>query len=194
MKVKEFLIESKTHGTHKALIDAEDWEKAQRYTWSLRKGCNTFYAKTQLRHPKGGYILCKRDGKRKRVTTLQLHRLIIGDVPLGMQIDHINGNGLDNRRSNLRVTTPQENSHNSVHKSKTGFKGVWYNPKTGKYRSRLTVGGRRILLHEWLSTAEEAALLYDKEVVRTREIVSPGRQLNFPEKLNEYLKELNNES
>ncbi len=81
-----------------------------------------------------GYYLSRTstiDGKKR---TVSLHRLLMGE-PKGMQVDHINGNTLDNRRSNLRVVTASENQKNGkvhragrpvgVHKTQRGYYQVY---------------------------------------------------------------------
>lgn len=75
------------------LVDDEDFERFSQMSWHItRKG----YAGTNIRV-----------GKEFRGKLM--HRLIIGEVPAGMVIDHINGDKLDNRRSNLRLLTNSEN-------------------------------------------------------------------------------------
>jgi hypothetical protein len=73
-----------------AVIDAQDLPLAEKYSWCARRHRNTTYAQSGR-----GY----------------LHALIM-ETPEGMVTDHINGNGLDNRRQNLRVVTNQENLNN----------------------------------------------------------------------------------
>ncbi len=97
-----------------------------------------------------GYVLV--DGR-----TL-LHRHVIG-AARGEVIDHINGNKLDNRRENLRRTTPQGNAQNlqgAQKNNKLGLRGVWQCPKTKKYRAAATVDGRKRYAG-YFATAEEAA-------------------------------------
>jgi len=179
-------VESKKHGNKDVLIDTQDWEKIKDYTWSLSTPKNgNCYAKTQINHPDGGWIPCKTDGRRRRKTVLQMHHLIIGKPSKPMQTDHIDGNGLNNCKANLRHVTPAENSWNRVHKNKTGYKGVKkYKVEVYKYGCKL---GRKHVA-SWFDTPEEAAEAYDRAVVKARPIINPERQLNFPQKLQEYLK------
>lgn len=76
--------------------------------------------------------------------TYRLHRLIMERIlcrPLlpTEQVDHINGDGLDNRRCNLRLATPQQNQGNSRKRSnnRSGFKGVWLHGN--KYQAQIGV-------------------------------------------------------
>jgi len=83
-----------------ALVDDEDYVELAKYKWYANESCSgCWYA-----HRKG-----PRNGGRG--TLIQMHRaLIAGDSPL--TVDHINGDGLDNRRANLRLTTPSGNQRN----------------------------------------------------------------------------------
>lgn len=78
-----------------------------------------------------------------------MHRAIMKDVlEEGMQVDHINRNRLDNRKINLRVVTQQENLQNkSVYKSnKSGYPGVKWNKKLGKWQVQITRNKKRVHL------------------------------------------------
>jgi hypothetical protein len=91
-----------------------------------------------------------------------MHRLIMGAGP-GQRIDHRNGDGLDNRRSNLRPTTNALNQANRRRiRSKSGFKGVsWDSTKRERpWRAHITVNGRMKFLGAF-ATPEEAARAYD---------------------------------
>ena len=181
---KELIIESKKHGTHTVLIDEEDWEKVKGYTWSLSiKKTNTFYAKTQIKHPSGESISCKRDGKRPKVTTLQMHRLIMDPIPDGMQVDHVNHNGLDNRNKNLRICTSQQNTWNAQkpklnRESSSQYKGVSWYKRYNKWVARGTHDGKRITLG-YYNCEKEAARAYD---AAAKELHGEYAHLNFPDK------------
>lgn len=95
-----------------ALVDDEDYSLVMQYKWHANRNYNTFYAAHNI------YL---RPNVRER--RLVMHRLIM-NPPGHMQIDHINHNGLDNRKENLRVVTIRENSMNRVDKSSTGYTGV----------------------------------------------------------------------
>tara|TARA_R100001594_G_scaffold108594_2_gene143350 strand:- start:415 stop:1236 length:822 start_codon:yes stop_codon:yes gene_type:complete len=184
-------IESKTHGNKEAIIDTEDWDRVKAYNWSLStpKKNGNCYAKTQINHPDGDWIPCKTDGRRRRKTVLQMHHLILGKPAKKKQTDHIDGNGLNNCKSNLRHVTPAENSWNTIHKNKTGYKGVRkYKVEVYKYGCKL--GGKHVA--SWFDTPKEAAIAYDRAVIRERSIVNAERQLNFPERYEEYMAELTN--
>src|SRR5690349_9172361 len=81
--------------------------------------------------------------------TIMLHRFIM-NAPEGMEVDHINGDGLDNRRVNLRLVTKTENlrSRKTFKSNKTGYKGVVYNPQNGRWKVTINLGT--------YDTAEEA--------------------------------------
>lgn len=85
---------------------------------------------------------------------IQAHRIAYifyyGAWPSG-DIDHINGNGTDNRKCNIRDTSKSENLKNkSLYKcNSSGFNGVNYRPDTGKWRSRIRVDGKLILLGQY---------------------------------------------
>ncbi|MDR3541439.1 MAG: HNH endonuclease [Desulfosporosinus sp.] len=124
------------------LIDVEDYEKVKLYTW---------YKNID------GYAVTRRDGK-----TTRLHRLLM-EVPDYLQVDHINRNKCDNRRSNLRFATNKENARNvGLQKnSSTGVKGVNYDARINKFRARIRVDGRLIHLGHF-SNLIDASGAYDR--------------------------------
>jgi hypothetical protein len=77
------------------LVDTDDYEKLTKYLWCVTKNRNTYYVHRTT---------C---GK-----TETMHHAILGVPPKGLMIDHINGNGLDNRKCNLRIVTNRENCQN----------------------------------------------------------------------------------
>lgn len=80
-------------------------------------------------------------------TYILMHRLV-ADTPTGKDVDHINRDRLDNRQSNLRICTAQENRRNSAINSNntSGTTGVHYKPARNKWQARITVSYRRISL------------------------------------------------
>lgn len=95
----------------------------------------------------------------------QLHRFILGCSD-EFEVDHINRNGLDNRRRNLRLCTRFENAQNRgpASHNRSGFKGVYFDsksPRYAKWRAEISANGDRFRLgyHE---TPEKAAAAYDR--------------------------------
>lgn len=78
-------------------------------------------------------------GKKK-----ELHRLIMG-FPDGFEIDHKNGNCLDNRRCNLRIVTRTENSRNQRVRNKFGVRGIRYHSKLDAFTATITGDNKKIL-------------------------------------------------
>jgi len=136
-----------------ALVDVEDWRLVAGYRWSLAgKG----YA---ARYPAHG-------------STVYLHREVLGLLPgHPLQGDHINGDKLDNRRSNLRPATPSLNRQNG-HKWPGGtstHRGVSWDRSRGLWRAQVGVE-RRYVYVEWFDDELEAA----RAVADARRRLQPG--------------------
>lgn len=154
-----------TNKNEEILIDDEDYFLVKDYTW-CKSNKGEGYARSResrLKHP---------DYKQKQVT---MHRLILGITEPKVQIDHVNGNKLDNRKDNLRICNCSQNQANiSVHKrNKVGYKGVRF--KAGKYEVNIWKD-KSIYLGRY-KTLEEAAKVYDKAAV---ELFGEFARLNFP--------------
>jgi HNH endonuclease len=132
-----------------AIVDDEDFEELNKYNWCANRDKHTWYAH-------------RRNIKGLKPRKLRMHSVIAG-TPIGMQTDHINGNGLDNRRSNLRIVNDKQNNHNQTHKRKnttSRFRGVSWYTKLGKWRAQLQSDGN--MKHIGLFACEvEAARAYD---------------------------------
>lgn len=134
-----------------ALIDDEDYERISKHKWTIHNN---------------GYARRNTFGK-----TIYLHREIMNCLGTDKSIDHINRNKLDNRKSNLRICTHQENQWNKTYvgKNKTGFTGV--TKKGGKWRAKCKFMGmeRHIGL---FNTPEEANTAY-MEFIKKRGEFNP---------------------
>lgn len=127
-----------------AVVDADDYERVMTAgTWQARPSARSAYAQRTIYFP---------GGRR----TLGLHTFLTGWA----RVDHRNGDGLDNRRKNLREATAKQNSANRQLNlnSATGFKGVGLD--RGRWRARIQVDGRLQHLGSF-DTPEEAAHAYD---------------------------------
>lgn len=109
----------------------------------------------------------------------RIHRLLLGATDPKIQVDHINGNKLDNRKKNLRLATNQQNQYNvGLRKDNTsGYKGVSWYKKGKKWHAAIRNGNKSIHLG-YFKTAVEAARAYDKAAV---EFFGEYAYLNFPE-------------
>lgn len=165
MKTKEMIIESAKHGTHTILYDEKDAHKVETYTWSIMKGYSTFYVKRSL--PR------RADGSRP--AALLLHRELT-ECPKGMMVDHINGNGLDNRQENLRVCTMSQNMMNrsKTIQNSTGLKGVYKtgDSKLNPYSAKIQKDGKVYCLGHY-RTPEEAYEARKKKEVELHGEFSP---------------------
>jgi hypothetical protein len=133
-----------------ALIDDEDAHLAE-FNWFAEKREKTYYASRNK--PKKG---------KKNLGVIRMHQAILA-APAGFEADHINGNGLDNRRCNLRVVTKRQNQRNKsvARTSRSGYKGVSWHKRTGRWRADIKLESGQ----KWLgvyATPEEAARAYDR--------------------------------
>lgn len=119
-----------------ALVDNSDFEELNKYKWFANKLGNTFYA----------VRTSKKDSEGKTKTIL-MHRVIMSN-PEGFDVDHIDSNGLNNQKKNLRVCTHSENTRNrGVQKNSTSkLKGVTWNKTGKKWQSQIKVEGKYIYL------------------------------------------------
>lgn len=148
-----------------AIVDDEDFEHLNQFKWYASKSVSgNFYA------VRGAVV----DGK---LCGFLLHRAILSP-PTGFEIDHKNRDGLDNRKSNLRIATRQQNMCNKPSQGVIKFKGVSItHAKYGNFRVQIRINGVKTYLGSY-KTPEEAALVYD---LKAREVHGEFAYLNFPE-------------
>jgi hypothetical protein len=145
-----------------AIIDDEDYERISAFKWCCAYGRETFYGKRAY-------------GFQSEHITVLLHRFIL-NAPKDMQVDHINGDGLDNRRANLRICTHADNQHNRK-KQKTntsGYKGVFWNKQYKKWE--VQIRAEKKIRVGMFSDKEEAARAYD---AKAKELHGEFARLNF---------------
>ena len=111
----EIVIHSNKFGDISTFIDLEDVDKCSKYTWHVKKcydqNFDTFYV-----------------GASDKGNIISMHRLLI-NAKKGKHVDHIDGDKLNNRKSNLRECSRADNMKNRKlnYNNKSGYKGVfWY--------------------------------------------------------------------
>ncbi|WP_264045487.1 HNH endonuclease [Methylobacterium flocculans] len=113
-----------------------------------------------------GHYAARSEQRDGLVSRVYMHRLIIGACK-GQEVDHINGDKLDNRTCNLRFCTSTQNKANipRYKNNNSGFKGVHWDKRCRKWAATTTVASRRKLLG-FRETREEAAALYQEAVIK----------------------------
>ncbi len=147
------------------IVDSDDAESVKAFDWYAQNSRGRFYAARQMRLD---------NGKQKLIF---LHNWLV-NPPDDMLVDHINGDSLDCRRSNLRLCTQAQNMRNVplYRNSTSGYKGVSLQPTTGRWKAYISMDGDRHNLGDY-GTAAEAARAYD---ARSRELHGEFGRLNFP--------------
>ena len=146
-----------------AIVDAEDYERVSIYNWCAVQNGRNWYANS-----------LQRDG-----AILSMHRKV-ANAPKGLMVHHINHDGLDNRRSNLRICTYLQNLLNNrpKHGGTSKYKGVVWCKTRKKFRARITLNRKSIHLG-YFKSETDAAKAYDK---KARELFGEYAYLNFPNK------------
>lgn len=138
-----------------ATVDDDDFEWISQHKWRV------------LIKPTGShkYAVCTVSVNGKERNML-MHRIVMG-CPVGMQVDHIDGNGLNNQRSNLRVCTHSENmrNRNARKNSTSAFLGVHWNKQNGKWRAAIRINGKQTIIGLYNSELE-AARAYNKAALQ----------------------------
>lgn len=122
-------------------IDLEDLDKVKKYNWHI---CN-------------GYVAAN-----EKVRQFRLHQMILGFPKCN--IDHIDRNPLNNRRSNLRLCNQQQNTANTglFKNNSSGYKGVSWDKSRSKYMAKIKINGITVNLGRYI-TAEDAAIAYNNK-------------------------------
>jgi HNH endonuclease/AP2 domain len=114
-----------------AIVDPDDYEALSKFKWYAYWDPHpqTYRARRNIRDLNG-----------KRQTVL-MHRQILNS-PTGIEVDHRDGDGLNNRRDNLRSATSSQNAQNQKAKSnnRSGLKGIWKLPD-GRWKAKVVCGG-----------------------------------------------------
>ena len=140
-----------------ALVDDEDYERVSKYKWCFDSG----YA-----------------GRNKKLNNIdKMHRFILDLTDTELEVDHKDGDGLNNQKGNLRIGSHESNMHNKrrYKNNKSGFKGVYWFKKDSKWGASIQHKKKRIFLGLF-EDKEEAARAYDK---KSRELRSNDSFLNF---------------
>jgi hypothetical protein len=158
-----------------ALVDDEEYRAVSMHSWHVKvyvrkDGSKLVYAETSV---KVGF---------KKWTTKRMHRMVLNAAPETI-IDHIDGEGLNNQKSNLRFATQFENTRNARAKTSilrmavtSNFKGVHYDVERFAWVSRIRLRGRSKFLGRF-ATEVEAAQAYDSAA---KEIFGEFARPNFP--------------
>lgn len=148
-----------------ALVDDEDFEYLNQWKWHACRDKVTWYAGHAFKQPSG------------RFKTKTMHRFILNPLPI-FEVDHIDGNGLNNQRENLRVATRSENNRNcSKRRTNTsGYKGVTWHKRDKEWRAQIGFNKKKIAIGSFDSKVgaarayNEAALRYFGEFAKLNDV------------------------
>jgi hypothetical protein len=146
------------------IVDDEDFDELNKFKWMAHKERGNWYA-------------CRIERVNKKYNIVRMHRTLMGD-PVGVLIDHKDGNGLNNSKSNLRIATNQQNLMNqkAQENRKSKYKGVSLFKHCKTFRAYITYDRKQMHLGCY-KTETEAALAYDNAAKR---MFGEFARLNFP--------------
>ena len=153
-----------------ALVDDVDYEQLAKHRWYSNKreypNSSRWYAQRNAKHTDAV------NGRK----IVYMHQAIMG-VKNNLEIDHINGDGLDNRRANLRFCSHSENMANQRKtRGSSIYKGVSWHKAARKWSAKIKQSGHKMHIG-YFDAEEEAARAYD---ARASELYGEHASLNFP--------------
>lgn len=142
------------------IVDDEDYTFLMQWKWYCHQG----YAR-------------RTEGGGRKARQIHMHRIIL-KAPENMEVDHIDGDKLNNQKVNLRLVSHASNTQNARPRKdgRSPFKGVIWHSQSNKWRPRITVNHRRIHLG-YFTDEIEAAKAYDHAA---RKYHGEFARLNFP--------------
>jgi hypothetical protein len=152
------------------ILDLLDYYRLRKYRWIVGGKDGKFYAMRAVKV------------SEREIKLISMHREIM-NAPAGMLVDHRNRNSLDNRRANLRLATPSQNSYNrqKINSKKTSskYRGVTYNKRDNKWTSRIKVNGKTLWLG-YFDNEMDAGRVYDKAAIK---YYGEFAHLNLPDEI-----------
>ena len=155
-----------------AIVDDEDHETLSSVKWFAQRNGRTFYAERRICIPGGGQ-------KAELMHRLVLERKLDRELFKADQCDHINGDGLDNRRGNLRVSTYAQNNRNCrrhVRNPSSRYLGVSWDKIHENWKTSITINGKQISIG-YYETELAAALAREAYIAAHPELHARS---NFP--------------
>jgi hypothetical protein len=137
-----------------ATIDADDAERVLQHKWYLQTNDDREYA-----------AACHTTSPNQKIVIF-MHRLIL-NAPKGVQVDHLDGDGLNNTRANLRLCTHAQNMANQRLRRATntsGYKGVYWKKHAKQWCAQIKHQGRKHHLG-YYRNPEDAARAYDRAAI-----------------------------
>lgn len=158
----------KNKGKYFAMVDDEDYEWLSRFNWHVKKTRWTNYAARNT----------ERDKITRKQKSIKMHREILGIVDSNIDGDHIDFNGFNNQRNNLRVSTEAQNACHTRSRvgSTSKFKGVCWREMDKKWYAQISINKKVIHIGRY-DSQEEAARAYDRKAI---ELHGEFAVLNFP--------------
>ncbi len=121
-----------------ALVDDSDFDLINSCKWYAVRVCNTTYA-------------CRGLGPQGNQRHFSIHQVLLGRSLYGLEIDHIDGNGLNNQRSNLRMVTHGENQRNRHEVTTSKYHGVFHRRTSARWQAQIHYRGRS----RWIGNFKE---------------------------------------
>jgi len=139
-----------------AIVDDADYEELMQWSWTCLVTKGRKYARRGERDRRAGTQTC-----------IYMHRQIM-NAPEGVEVDHRVGDGLDNRRANLRLCTHSQNLCNAKVNAgnKSGFRGVSFDAAKRKWYASIRVNGKTKAIGKF-NTALEAASAWNMAALET---------------------------